>query len=209
MGRVDTMTFDGLAESIRAGRHRHAARCLVVGVDGLSGSGKSSFAERLAGALGCPCIGTDQMVQGWDGLKASLDVLATGVLGPWERGAPARWRRFDWSAYRPSEWVSLPPPDVVVVEGCCVGVPPAGDHLGYLVWVDTPAEERRRRLHGREDWTAFAPFFDSWTAQESTLQEGARTAERADLIVDNRLATPTAWPDGRVVCRRAGGGATG
>jgi hypothetical protein len=201
MGRVDTMTFARLAESIRRHRVERAHRCLTVGVDGMSGSGKSSFAQRLAAELGAPCIGTDQMVQGWTGLEASLGPLATGVLAPLVAGGVARWRRFDWTGYRPAEEVSLAATDVVVVEGCCVGVPPSGDHLSYLVWLDAPPGERRRRLEARDDWWAFAPYYDSWTAQESALQAGARTSERADLVVDNSRPAGTVWTDGRFVLR--------
>jgi uridine kinase len=202
MGRVDTMTFAQLAATIRSGRGGDGDRCQVVGVDGFSGSGKSSFAQRLAAELGAPCLGTDEMVQGWDGLSASLDALAAGVLSPLVEGAQARWRRFDWTSYRPAGWASLPASEVVVVEGCCVGVPPAGDLFSYLVWLDAPPEERRRRLRQRGDWSTFAPYFDSWSAQESALQAGARTPERADLLVDNSRPTGTAWPDDLLVLGR-------
>ncbi len=65
--------------------------------------------------------------------------------------------------------------DVLVIEGCCVGVPPVAAYLSFLVWLDTPAHDRRRRLEAREDWVHYAPHFDGWSQQESALQDGAGT----------------------------------
>ncbi len=173
----------------------------MVGVDGMSGAGKTTFAHRLAAELSVRCIGTDELVPGWDGLAASLDLLVDGVLAPLARGEPARWRRFDWIEHRPAEWVELPATPVVVVEGCCVGVPPVAAYLSLLIWIETPDAERRRRLEEREDWDAYAPFFDTWTSQESAIQAGARTQERADLVVDNsNLAGGPGFGD-RFTCR--------
>jgi hypothetical protein len=77
-----------------------------------------------------------------------------------------------------------------------VGIPPVAAYLSYLVWLDTPADDRRRRLQAREDWPLFAPHFDRWSEQESALQDGAGTPERADLVVDNGgPVSGEAWGD--------------
>lgn len=178
------MTFGELADVIRTSR-RTTRRCVVIGVDGLSGAGKSGFALRLARELGAPVLSTDDLVPGWDGLAASVGLLTDWVLRPLRAGRPARWRRYDWLAGEPAEWVDLDPGDFLIVEGCGTGVPPAAGYLSYLVWLDVPAAERRRRLARRADWAAYAAHADGWARQEAELQAGARTAERADLVVDN------------------------
>ncbi len=193
------MEFAVLAERI-VERRRPGDRCLVIGVDGWSGAGKTGFARRLASQLSAACISTDELVPGWDGLRASLDLVAGGILAPATRGEPGRWRRFDWVAQRPAEWVEVPTAEVLVVEGCCAGVPPIVGYLSYLIWLEAPDAERRRRLQAREDWEAYSPFFDRWRAQEVALQSGAGTPARADLVVDNsevRHADP--WGDRLVV----------
>ena len=183
------MTFEQLAAIIRsldAGRDGPGSRrCRVVGVDGMSGAGKTGFARRLAEELAAPCLSTDDLVPGWDGLADSIRLLVEWVLRPLAMGQRARWRRYDWLAGRPGEWVDIAPADLLVVEGCCIGLPAAAPYLSYLVWIDTPAAERRPRLERRGDWDGYAPFADRWARQEAVLQAGAGTAERADLIVDN------------------------
>jgi uridine kinase len=207
---LEPMTFRQLAAAVRAlddqavdlsradcpravpGRRRR-----VVGVDGMSGSGKSGFARRLAAELGAPVLSADDLVPGWDGLAESVTLLTEWVLRPLAAGRPARWRRYDWIAGRPGEWAGIEPGDFLVVEGCCVGRPPAAACLSYLIWVDTAAGERRRRLERRPDWDTYRPFVERWAEQENALQADADTAGRADLVVDNNGRSPAGeWADG-------------
>lgn len=203
------MMFKELAARIRALDDRAAdlsdparprplpgRRCRVVGIDGLSGSGKSSFARRLAGELNAPVLCVDDLVPGWDGLAQAPGLLADGVLRPLAAGRPGRYRRYDWLAGRLADWVDLAPGDLLIAEGCCAGVPPAGCLLSYLIWLDAPAGERRRRLELRPDWPAYEPFTERWARQETALQATADTAGRAGLVVDNGAEhADEDWPD--------------
>ena len=200
------MTFEELAARIRAlddqavdlsdqpPRPLPGRRCRVVGIDGLSGSGKSTFARRLAAELDAPVLSADDLVFGWDALAESVGLLAEEVLRPLAAGRTARWRRYDWLAGQPANWVELAPPDVLIAEGCCVGADPAGGLFSYLIWMDAPAGERRRRLELRSDWAAYAPFAERWARQESALQAAADTPGRADLVVDNADERDGGWP---------------
>lgn len=174
-------------------------RCRVIGIDGLSGSGKSSFAARLAGELDAPVLSVDDLVPGWDALALVPGLLAGGVLRPLAAGRTGRYRRYDWLTDQLAEWVSLPPGELLIVEGCCTGLEPAAALLSYLIWMDAPAAERRRRLELRPDWPAYAPFADEWARQEAVLQATAGTASRANLIVDNAANSDDSWADGFAV----------
>jgi hypothetical protein len=174
-----------------------ARRCRVIGIDGLSGSGKSGFARRLATELDAPVLSVDDLVPGWDAIAESVTLLTNWVLRPLAAGRPARWRRYDWAVGRPGEWADLDPGGVLIVEGCCVGLPPAADWFSYLIYIDAPERERRRRLESRPDWATYAPFAQRWARQENALQAGADTPGRADLVVDNSAVSETGnWADG-------------
>jgi hypothetical protein len=194
-------TFAALADTVRTRGPRRPGRCLVVGIDGMSGAGKSTFADHFATALGSPCLRMDELVPGWGGLAASIDALVDNVLVPLERGEPARWRRYDWAADQLGEWVALADSATLVVEGCGVGLDAPARLLSYLIWVDTPAPERSRRLRYRGDWAEYEPFYDQWAAQEAALGDRTGTPRRADLVVDNsdRATAPPgsfAWRSG-------------
>jgi hypothetical protein len=208
-GKLTPMTFEELAGLIRAlddravdfsdpagPRPLPGRRCRVVGVDGMSGAGKSSFAGRLADELAAPVLSVDDLVPGWDALAESIGLLADWVLRPLAAGRQARWRRYDWLAGRAGEWVDLAPGEFLVVEGSCVGLPPASAFMSYLIWIETQEGVRRRRLERRQDWPVYAPFAQRWARQEAALQATAGTPGRADLIVhnsDNR--TDRDWGD--------------
>jgi hypothetical protein len=158
---LHTMTFGQLAHVVRALGDRAVdlarpdrprvvpgRRTRVIGIDGMSGSGKSGFARRLAAELGASVLGVDDLVPGWDALAESVSLLTEWVLRP--LAAPA---------------------------------------LSDLIWVDTPAAERRRRLELRPDWGTCQPFFARWSRQENALQTDADTRGRAGLVVA-RLRPP-------------------
>ena len=94
-GKLTAMTFEELAERIRAlddravdladpasPRPLDGRRCRVVGIDGMSGSGKSSFARRLASELAAPVLSVDDLVPGWEAIAESVGLLADWVLRP-------------------------------------------------------------------------------------------------------------------------------
>jgi hypothetical protein len=195
VNRLQAMTFGQLA-AVARGLSVPGRRRPVIGIDGMSGAGKSGFARRLAAELGAPVLSVDDLVPGWDGLAESVLLLTQWVLRPLAAGQPARWRRYDWIADRPGEWADIEPGDFLVVDGCCVGLPPAAANLSYLIWIDAPAAERRRRLELRPDWATYQPFSERWARQEDALQADADTLGRADLVVDNSERSPTGdWAD--------------
>lgn len=181
---VGVTTYRALACQLR---HRFLSdphQCPIIGVDGFSGSGKSHFAQILARHLGGAVINTDDLVPGWDGLRASIDLLEQWILSPISRGQPASWRRFDWELMRAAEWNEIAPTPVLVVDGCGVGHRKLSGYLSYLVWVNAPEPLRYDRLRGRSDWEMYEPFVKRWAEQEKLLRAGDDVASRANLVVE-------------------------
>lgn len=166
--------------------------CRIVGIDGLSGAGKSTFGVRLAAALQAPLLSTDDLVPGWTGLAESIALLAQWVLEPLTSGHDAQWRRHDWEHDRSGAWIAVPRCALLVVEGCGVSSEPAAPFLSYTIWLDAPAEERRRRLELREDWPSYAPHAEQWARQESAVHGLDAPWDSIDLVVDasDKAAVP-------------------
>ncbi|MBO1331526.1 AAA family ATPase [Streptomyces sp. VRA16 Mangrove soil] len=137
----------------------------LVGVDGHAGSGKSTFADRLARALGgAPVLHLDDIAS-HDALFAWTERLRAQVLDPLSRGETARYETYDWHARRFGEARQLPPAEVVLVEGVGAGRRAVRPFLAELVWMDLPREAAWERGRSR-DGEAQRAFWDGWIPAE-------------------------------------------
>ncbi|MFJ9040799.1 uridine kinase [Streptomyces sp. NPDC102406] len=137
----------------------------LVGIDGHAGSGKSTFATRLAEALGgAPVLRLDDLAS-HDALFEWTDRLREQVLAPLRRGDTAHYETYDWRARRFDAVRELPPADVVLVEGVGAGRRAVRPHLARLLWMDLSDETAWARGRAR-DGAAQADFWDGWIPAE-------------------------------------------
>ncbi|MFF7332366.1 uridine kinase [Streptomyces sp. NPDC008150] len=155
----------------------------LVGVDGHAGSGKSTFAARLAGALGgAPVLRLDDVAT-HDELFDWTGRLLSGVVEPLSRGTSASYSPYDWRTRRPGAVVrTLPPAPVVLVEGVGVGRRALRPHLALLLWMDLPYEESWARGRAR-DGAEQREFWDGWTAAERRHFAADPSRPFADALV--------------------------
>ncbi|WP_030380820.1 MULTISPECIES: uridine kinase family protein [unclassified Streptomyces] len=154
----------------------------LVAIDGHAGSGKSTCAGRLAGALGgAPVLRLDDVAT-HEELFDWTERLLREVVAPLRRGQTAHYRPYDWRARRFGPARALPPAPVVLVEGVGAGRRALRPHLARLLWMEVPAEEAWRA--GRErDGEEQREFWDGWVRAER--RHFARDPSRpfADLLV--------------------------
>jgi uridine kinase len=112
---------------------------------------------------------------------------------PWERmrdealiplhgGETAHYQRYDWSADRLLDWVSVEPAEIVLVEGVYSSRPELRAMLDAIIFVEAPRDERVRRVLGRDpditnDWIT------PWMSAEDWYLDQIRPQETADLIL--------------------------
>ncbi|MFE4054119.1 uridine kinase [Streptomyces sp. YIM B13518] len=157
----------------------------LVGVDGHAGSGKSTFAVRLAGALdGAPVLRLDDIADhtelfDWTGR------LLSQVIEPLGRGETAHYSPYDWRSRRFGPPRPLPPAPVIVVEGVGAGRRALRPYLALLLWMDLPREESWSRGRAR-DGAEQREFWDGWVRAE--LEHFADDPSRpfAGLLVRQR-----------------------
>ncbi|MFE9558078.1 uridine kinase [Streptomyces sp. NPDC006692] len=137
----------------------------LVGVDGHAGSGKSTFAARLADALGgAPVLHLDDLAT-HEEFFAWTDRFRRQVLDPFERGEAARYDPYDWNLRRFGAPRVLEPAPVVLIEGVGAGRRALRPALALLLWMELDAQSSW--IRGRQrDGTGLCAFWDDWTQAE-------------------------------------------
>jgi uridine kinase len=177
-------TFIALTARVLSAPPRLGATRLVC-IDGPAGSGKTTFAGRLAGAVGrgAQLLHLEDLYAGWT-VTGAVSRLAAGVLRPLAEGAPGAYHRFDWDIGR---FAVVPTPvpvaDVLIVEGCGSSPQQLDRWTTLRVWVEAPAALRLTRGIER-DGTQLAAEWRRWQLMEAEVFATERTRERADLRVD-------------------------
>jgi hypothetical protein len=167
----------------------------LAAVDGPAGSGKTTFADRLATALAAAGVSvaqlhTDDLLDGWRDMLGFWPRLEGQVLAPLRRGEPGAYHAYDWHVGRFEQRVTaVPVPDVLVLEGVSVGREVIRSELSLLVWVEVPEALRLARGLQR-DGEALRPEWLRWMAGEADYFARDRTAEHADLRVDGAPDIP-------------------
>jgi len=147
---------------------------VLLAVDGRSGAGKTTLANRLAGELrrdgrDVGLFHLEELYEGWNGLEAGLRAYLRDVLGPLARGEAASWTPWDWTSEAPAERARTTQAHaVVLLEGVGAGIPAARRLLTATLTLRSPAPGRRARALARDGET-FRPHWDTWAAQEETL----------------------------------------
>ena len=167
-----------LAQEVRQLQPRAGATTVVV-IDGASGSGKSTFATRLAAATGAGLLRLEDMYPGWDGLDEGAQRLVDDVLEPLSRGEQATIRRWDWLEMRELDREPLVTEPLLVIEGVGAGSRAAAPFISLLIWLEAETEERYARAIAR-DGELYLGHWDRWAAQEQVTFAREATRDRAD-----------------------------
>ncbi|WP_210591984.1 uridine kinase [Streptomyces sp. GESEQ-35] len=154
----------------------------LIGIDGHAGSGKSTFADRLADALGgAPVLRLDDIAS-HEQLFGWTERLLAQVIAPLARGETARYAPYDWRARRFGPDRLLPPAPVILVEGVGAGRRALRPHLAHLLWLELPREEswtRGRTRDGEEQ----RDFWAGWVEAERRHFADDPSRPFADLLV--------------------------
>jgi uridine kinase len=184
---IELRTFGQIAAAILGRPARGPLR--LVAVDGRAGSGKSTFARYLSGALGqAPVLRLDDFLS-WDDLTEFWPRLEAQALLPLFQARNARYQARDWDndpyGRKLGEWKELPFAEVVVLEGVGSAREQIRNRLAYAIWIETPRPvclERGILRDGKERrglWT-------DWQKREDAFFDADPVKERVDLVVDGQ-----------------------
>jgi uridine kinase len=182
------------------GWRQAAGEILVVAVDGRGGSGKTTIAAAVASQTHASVVHTDDFFQ-WPARAAGRPAqcaqpldryydwqrIRAQALEPLRAGLAATFPRFDWAAGTGFDGpVTVEPSELIVLEGVFSAAPELADLVDRSVLVETPADERLRRLRARlteEEWD------DDWLAAEQEYFGAVRPPASFSLVVAGAGAT--------------------
>lgn len=182
--------FAELAARVRSAPPRLGAVRLVC-IDGPAGSGKTTFAEHLAAALGPDAVvlHMDDFYAGWT-LEGAPARLIEGVLLPLTAGRAGAFHRYDWAAgHFCADPTPVPPASVLVVEGCGSSPRAVDPWTTLRIWVEAPPELRLARGLAR-DGAVLESEWRAWQRTEAAEFAREGTRARADLRVDGAAGHP-------------------
>ena len=175
---------------------RNSLRPRVIAVDGRSGSGKSTVAQRLIdavmGSSNAAIVHTDDIAWHHSFFDWS-ELMREGVLLPARSGAlPISFRPPAWDERERPGAVEIPARTaLVVMEGVGAGRRDLADLVDATVWVQADADTIRRRAIEREGGDAAAEaFWAEWDAQEAPFLLRERPWARADLVINGTPDLP-------------------
>ncbi len=178
----------GVADAALAAPPRLGA-VRAVAIDGPSGAGKSVLADAVVAALrardvAVALVRTDHFAT-WEDPAGWWPCFESGVLAPLRDGLPGRYQALDWSSGepRPGEEVTVPVPDVLVIEGVSSGRRALASELSLAVWVSGPDRAARLERAVARDGEHIREHLLRWQAWEEPWFAADDTEARADLAV--------------------------
>ncbi|MFB7636120.1 uridine kinase [Streptomyces sp. NPDC056149] len=185
MTPAPTSAPDPVLDPLAARLHTLPPSCgpvRLIAVDGHAGSGKSTFAARLAEALGgAPVVHTDDLATHEELFEWS-DRFREQVLDPLSRGETARYGVYDWVRREFAEVRELPPAPVALVEGVGTGRRALRPYAACLLWMELASEHSWERGQLR-DGPGQSAFWDGWIPAERAHFAADPSRPHADLLV--------------------------
>jgi len=172
-----------LPPSLRSPGTQGAVRLLCI--DGPAGSGKTTLAAEVAEEhRSAVVVHMDDIFEGWEGLADAPRRVRTLILDPLRHGEPAAFRRYDWHRGALAETITLPPTDLLVLEGVGAGDRSYAEAITLLVYVTAPLRTRLSRGLERDGEQMRSQWL-RWQEQEAVYLRDAQTELRADVVIEN------------------------
>ncbi|MBE0697294.1 MAG: uridine kinase [Anaerolineaceae bacterium] len=176
-----------------------AMRTILVGVDGGSGSGKSTFADWLkhgliAAEIPVALVHTDDFflpsarrANSHFPLAEVADLewirLRDQVIYPLRLGNPAHYQVYNWETDSLQDWVTIYRGGVTIVEGVTATRSKLAIYYDLRIWFNCPRAVREERLRQRGDISA--EEIEHWMPSEEAFFGTDSVDRRAHLVMDS------------------------
>lgn len=147
-------------------------------IDGVSGSGKTTFASAWAAQQNYLLLHLEDWYPGWCGLAEGTRITEDLLSGRIDH-----YPQWDWEHDRVAQMVEVPVGRRWMIEGCGALTPATKAAADLTVWVEVPLDVAKQRGLDR-DGDYYARWWDQWHQQELRHWQLHQPRTLADFIVD-------------------------
>ena len=130
-----------------------STQSIILAIDGVAGSGKTTLASRLCGDLkNCQVVHMDDLYEGWnDPLSQRLTAkVIRELLEPFNQQIPIRYQKFDWILNRFDKFEDLKTSNILILEGVGSGQREFRKYLSKTIWVEYDPSQGFDRVIARD-----------------------------------------------------------
>lgn len=176
-----TVKFSALKSAIANAPRPAGMTTAIIAIDGCGGSGKSTFAARLAKLLDCSLVHTDDFAS-WNNALGWHPRMVEQVMRPLLENTTARYQRYDWGTRQLAEWHEVEPQLYAIVEGVSSSRAEFQEFLTYRIYVEADRETRLKRGLDRDGVEALE-LWRGWMAEEDAYLKRDDPMRHADIVV--------------------------
>ena len=126
---------------------------ILIAIDGVAGSGKTTLALKLAHDLpGSSVVHMDDLYDGWNNplsQKLTARVIAQ-LLEPLSKQLPVSYQMFDWKLNRFTEFKTIPKSTYLILEGVGAAQREFRPYINKIIWVDCDPDLGFQRVIDRD-----------------------------------------------------------
>ena len=169
---------------------------MIITIDGWPGAGKTSLADHMAQTFGEKgstfIVHMDDLYRGWDDpLGATLTESLEKIVAAHHEAEAFTFHAYDWHKNQPGEAISIPPVDVLILEGVGSGQSSIRDYVQTKIWVEIEPIVGLRRVLDRDgdsvgDLADFEEKMRRFTEQATTHFAAEATLFAADFEVNGQ-----------------------
>lgn len=171
-----------------------AGKPVTVAVDGLCGSGKSTFAKMLCGVYNCNLFHADDFFLPTElrtperyatpGGNVHWERIKSEVLEPLKTGEPFAYRKFDCGTMDYGETVQVAPKLLNIMEGSYSTHPELLGHYDLKIFLRTDPKTQSDRILARDGAEYHRMFVEKWIPLENQYFAAFPVEKQCELVFE-------------------------